>query len=60
MDLSQGYKELFPVFHVSLLQLCPNPPDRRHLDEMKTLVDREEEWEVEEVVDSKLSRGGKL
>ncbi|MBW0547294.1 hypothetical protein O181_087009 [Austropuccinia psidii MF-1] len=60
LKLPQQWKSVHPVFHVSLLepvkqsaipnrhQLPPPPP---------VLVEQQEEWEVAQVLDSKLKRG---
>ncbi|MBW0490336.1 hypothetical protein O181_030051 [Austropuccinia psidii MF-1] len=59
LKLSQQWKSVHPVFHVSLLEPVKqsNIPNRHHLPPPPLLVEEQEEWEVAQVLDSKLKRG---
>ena len=50
--------KIHPVFHVSLLTPVPRDPHPGHIPPAPpaVLVDGEEEYEVEEILDSKLVR----
>ncbi|MBW0545459.1 hypothetical protein O181_085174, partial [Austropuccinia psidii MF-1] len=59
LKLPQQWKSVHPVFHVSLLETVKNPsiPNRNQLPPPPVLVEEQEEWEVVQVLDSKLKRG---
>ena len=52
--------QIHPVFHVSLLTPYANDPlqGQAHPEAQLIEVDGEETWEVEEIYDSKRTRGG--
>ena len=58
LDLPESMSGLFPVFHPWLLHLDEaNPlPGQTNPDPPPTIIAGEEEWEVEEVVDSRIDR----
>ena len=51
--------KVHPVFHVSLLEIAPNDPlPGQHIEPPPlVIVDGEESWEVEEILDSRLITG---
>ncbi|MBW0562760.1 hypothetical protein O181_102475 [Austropuccinia psidii MF-1] len=57
--LPQQWKLAHPVFHVSLLEPVKqsNIPNKHQYSPPPVIVEEEEEWEVAEVLDSKLKRG---
>ncbi|MBW0516461.1 hypothetical protein O181_056176 [Austropuccinia psidii MF-1] len=58
-DVQPGDKSVHPVFHVSLLEPVKQSsiPNRNQLPPPPVLVEEQEEWEVAQVLDSKLKRG---
>ncbi|MBW0565357.1 hypothetical protein O181_105072 [Austropuccinia psidii MF-1] len=59
LKLPQQWKSVHPVFHVSLLEPVKYStiPNRHQLPPPPVLVEEQEEWEVAQVLDSKLKRG---
>ncbi|MBW0540421.1 hypothetical protein O181_080136 [Austropuccinia psidii MF-1] len=59
LKLPQKWKSVQPVFHVSLLKLVKHStiPNQHQLPPQQVLVEPQEEWEVAQVLDSKLKRG---
>ncbi|MBW0550972.1 hypothetical protein O181_090687 [Austropuccinia psidii MF-1] len=59
LKLPLQWKSVHPVFHVSLLKLVKQLgiPNRNQLPPPQILVEEQEEWEVAQVLDSKLKRG---
>ncbi|MBW0464699.1 hypothetical protein O181_004414 [Austropuccinia psidii MF-1] len=59
LKLSQQWKSFPPVLHVSLLEPVKksNIPNKHQLAQPPVLVEEQEEWEVAQVLDSKLNRG---
>ncbi|MBW0561846.1 hypothetical protein O181_101561 [Austropuccinia psidii MF-1] len=59
LKLPQQWKSVHPVFHVSLLEPVNQSaiPNRHQLPPPPVLVEEQEEWEVAQVLDSKLKRG---
>ncbi|MBW0530242.1 hypothetical protein O181_069957 [Austropuccinia psidii MF-1] len=59
LKLTQQCKSVHPVFHVSLLEPVTQStiPDQHKLPPPPLLVGEQEEWEVAQVLDSKLRRG---
>ncbi|MBW0555046.1 hypothetical protein O181_094761 [Austropuccinia psidii MF-1] len=59
LKLPQQWKSVHPVFHVSLLEPVKHStiPNRHQLPPPPVLVEEQEEWEVAQVLDSKLKRG---
>ncbi|MBW0534401.1 hypothetical protein O181_074116 [Austropuccinia psidii MF-1] len=59
LKLPQQWKSVHPVFHVSLLEPVKHLtiPNRHQLPPPPVLVEDQEEWEVAQVLDSKLKRG---
>ncbi|MBW0541202.1 hypothetical protein O181_080917 [Austropuccinia psidii MF-1] len=59
LKFPQKWKSVHPVFHVSLLDPVKNStiPNRHQLSPPPVLVEEQEEWEVSQVLDSKLKRG---
>ncbi|MBW0514997.1 hypothetical protein O181_054712, partial [Austropuccinia psidii MF-1] len=57
--LPQQWKSVHPVFHVSLLEPLKKSsiPNCHQLPPPPVLVEEQEEWEVAQVLDSKLKRG---
>jgi hypothetical protein len=58
IDLPEYFK-VNPVFNVDLLQLDPNDPVRnqRQAPQGPIVIDGEQEWEVQQIKDSRLNRG---
>ncbi|MBW0496871.1 hypothetical protein O181_036586 [Austropuccinia psidii MF-1] len=59
LKFPQQWKSVHPVFHVSLLQPVKQSsiPNHNQLLPPPVLVEQQEEWEVAQVLDSKLRRG---
>ncbi|MBW0481941.1 hypothetical protein O181_021656 [Austropuccinia psidii MF-1] len=59
LKLPQQWKSVHPVFHVSLLEPVRKSsiPDCNQFPPPPILVEEQEEWEVAQVLDSKLKRG---
>ncbi|MBW0515469.1 hypothetical protein O181_055184 [Austropuccinia psidii MF-1] len=59
LKLPQQWKSVHPVFHVSLLELVKQSsmPNCHQLPPPPALVEERDEWEVAQVLDSKLKRG---
>ncbi|MBW0497430.1 hypothetical protein O181_037145 [Austropuccinia psidii MF-1] len=59
LKLPQKWKSVHPVFHVSLLEQVKQSsiPNCNQLPPPPVLVEEQEEWEVAQVLDSKLKRG---
>ncbi|MBW0555408.1 hypothetical protein O181_095123 [Austropuccinia psidii MF-1] len=59
LKLPQQWKSVHPVFHVSLLEPVKqsNIPNQYQLPPPLVIVEEQEEWEVAQVLDSKLKRG---
>ncbi|MBW0524648.1 hypothetical protein O181_064363 [Austropuccinia psidii MF-1] len=59
LKLPQQWKSVHPVFHVSLLEPVKQSaiPNQHQLPPPPVLVEEQEEWEVAQVLDSKLKRG---
>ncbi|MBW0542707.1 hypothetical protein O181_082422 [Austropuccinia psidii MF-1] len=59
LKLPQKWKSVHPVFHVSLLEPVKQStiPNRHQLPPPPALAEDQEEWEVAQVLDSKLKRG---
>ncbi|MBW0588260.1 hypothetical protein O181_127975 [Austropuccinia psidii MF-1] len=59
LKLPQQWKSVHPVFHVSLLEPVKHStiPNQHQLPPPPVLVEEQEEWEVAQVLDSKLKRG---
>ncbi|MBW0547953.1 hypothetical protein O181_087668 [Austropuccinia psidii MF-1] len=59
LKLPQQWKSVYPVFHVSLLEPVKQSaiPNQHQLPPPPVLVEEQEEWEVAQVLDSKLKRG---
>ncbi|MBW0473199.1 hypothetical protein O181_012914 [Austropuccinia psidii MF-1] len=59
LKLPQQWKSVHPVFHVSLLEPVKQSaiPNRNQLPPPPVLVEEKQEWEVAQVLDSKLKRG---
>ncbi|MBW0563724.1 hypothetical protein O181_103439 [Austropuccinia psidii MF-1] len=59
LKLSQQWKSVHPVFHVSLLEPVKQSSITNHhpFPPPPVLVEEQEEWEVAQVLDSKLKRG---
>ncbi|MBW0518511.1 hypothetical protein O181_058226 [Austropuccinia psidii MF-1] len=59
LKLPQQWKSVHPVFHVSLSEPVKQSaiPNRNQLPPPPVLVEEKEEWEVAQVLDSKLKRG---
>ncbi|MBW0512598.1 hypothetical protein O181_052313 [Austropuccinia psidii MF-1] len=59
LKLPQQWKTVHPVFHVSLLEPVKHStiPNCHQLPPPPVLVEEQEEWEVAQVLDSKLKRG---
>ncbi|MBW0512254.1 hypothetical protein O181_051969 [Austropuccinia psidii MF-1] len=59
LKLPQQGKSVHPVFHVSLLELVKQAtiPNQHQFPPPPALVEKQKEWEVAEVLDSKLKRG---
>ncbi|MBW0558243.1 hypothetical protein O181_097958, partial [Austropuccinia psidii MF-1] len=59
LKLPQKWKSAQPVFHVSLLEPVKQSsiPNHNQLPPPPALVEEQEEWEVAQVLDSKLKRG---
>ncbi|MBW0574037.1 hypothetical protein O181_113752 [Austropuccinia psidii MF-1] len=57
--LPQKWESVHPVFHVSLLEPVKHStiPNQHQLPTPTVLVEEQEEWEVAQVLDSKLKRG---
>jgi Chromo (CHRromatin Organisation MOdifier) domain len=54
------YKSIYNVFHVSLLEPYWRRPSEKPNKVVPDIVDSEEQWEVEEILDHKVDwRGGK-
>ncbi|MBW0461077.1 hypothetical protein O181_000792 [Austropuccinia psidii MF-1] len=59
LQLALQWKSVHPVFHVSLLEPVKQSsiPNGNKLPPTPALVEEQEEWEVSQVLDSKLKRG---
>ncbi|MBW0591005.1 hypothetical protein O181_130720 [Austropuccinia psidii MF-1] len=59
LKLPQKWNSVHPVFHVSLLEPVKQSaiPNQHQLPPPPALVEEQEEWEVAQVLDSKLKRG---
>ncbi|MBW0495697.1 hypothetical protein O181_035412 [Austropuccinia psidii MF-1] len=59
LKLPQQFKSAHPVFHVSLLEPVKQStiPNQHQLPPSPVIVEEKEEWEVSQVLDSKLKRG---
>ncbi|MBW0555281.1 hypothetical protein O181_094996 [Austropuccinia psidii MF-1] len=59
LKLPQQWKSVHPVFHVSLSEPVKQStiPNQHQLPPPPVLVEEQEEWEVAQVLDSKLKRG---
>ncbi|MBW0513609.1 hypothetical protein O181_053324 [Austropuccinia psidii MF-1] len=59
LKLPQKLKSVHPVFHVSLLEPVKQSsiPNHHQLPPPPVLVEEQEEWEVDQALDSKLKRG---
>ncbi|MBW0593904.1 hypothetical protein O181_133619 [Austropuccinia psidii MF-1] len=59
LKLPQQWKSVHPVFHVSLLEPVKQStiPNQHQLPPPPVIVEEQEEWEVAQVLDSKLKRG---
>ncbi|MBW0537379.1 hypothetical protein O181_077094 [Austropuccinia psidii MF-1] len=59
LKLSQQWKSVQPVFHVSLLEPVKQStiPNWNQLPPPPIIVEEQEEWELAQVLDSKLKRG---
>ncbi|MBW0593519.1 hypothetical protein O181_133234, partial [Austropuccinia psidii MF-1] len=59
LKLPQQWKSVYPEFHVSLLEPVKHLtiPNQHQLPPPPVLVEEQEEWEVAQVLDSKLKRG---
>ncbi|MBW0474124.1 hypothetical protein O181_013839 [Austropuccinia psidii MF-1] len=59
LKLPQQWKSVHPVFHVSLLEPVKQStiPNGNQLPPPPVIVEEQEEWEVAQVLDSKLKRG---
>ncbi|MBW0516294.1 hypothetical protein O181_056009 [Austropuccinia psidii MF-1] len=59
LKLPQEWKSVHPVFHVSLLEPVKQSsiPNHNQLPPRPVLVKEQEEWEVAQVLDSKIKRG---
>ncbi|MBW0508002.1 hypothetical protein O181_047717 [Austropuccinia psidii MF-1] len=59
LKLPQQWKSVHPVFHVSLLELVKQSAiqNQHQLPPQPVLVEEQEEWEMAQVLDSKLNRG---
>ncbi|MBW0565362.1 hypothetical protein O181_105077 [Austropuccinia psidii MF-1] len=59
LKLPQQWKSVHPLFRVSLLEPVKHSiiPNRHQLPPPPVLVEEQEEWEVAQVLDSKLKRG---
>ncbi|MBW0466523.1 hypothetical protein O181_006238 [Austropuccinia psidii MF-1] len=59
LKLPQQWKSLQPVFHVSLIEPVKQStiPNCHQLPPPPVLVEEQEEWEVAQILDSKLKRG---
>ncbi|MBW0547571.1 hypothetical protein O181_087286 [Austropuccinia psidii MF-1] len=59
LKLPQQWKSVHPVFHVSLLEPVKQSsiPNGHQLPQPPVLVEEQEEWQVAQVLDSKLKRG---
>ncbi|MBW0565528.1 hypothetical protein O181_105243 [Austropuccinia psidii MF-1] len=59
LKLPKQWKSVHPVFHVSLLETVKHStiPNQHELPPPPVLVEEQEEWEVAQVLESKLKRG---
>ncbi|MBW0512353.1 hypothetical protein O181_052068 [Austropuccinia psidii MF-1] len=59
LKLPQQWKSVHPVFHVSLLETVKEStiPNKHQFPPPPVIVEEQEEWEVAQVLDSKLKRG---
>ncbi|MBW0482479.1 hypothetical protein O181_022194 [Austropuccinia psidii MF-1] len=59
LKLPQQWKSVHPVFHVSLLEPLKQTtiPNQHQLPPPRVIVEEQEEWEVAQVLNSKLRRG---
>ncbi|MBW0490820.1 hypothetical protein O181_030535 [Austropuccinia psidii MF-1] len=59
LKFPQQWRLVHPVFHVSLLEPVKqsNNPNKNQLLPPPVIVEEQEEWEVAQVLDSKLKRG---
>ncbi|MBW0478189.1 hypothetical protein O181_017904 [Austropuccinia psidii MF-1] len=59
LKLPSQLKSIHPVFHISLLEQVKTPtiPNRHQEPPPPVIIEEEEEWEVSQILDSKLKRG---
>ncbi|MBW0538492.1 hypothetical protein O181_078207 [Austropuccinia psidii MF-1] len=59
LKLPSQWKSIHPVFHISLLEPVKTSaiPDRNQEPPPPIIIEEEEEWEVPQILDSKLKRG---
>ncbi|MBW0588801.1 hypothetical protein O181_128516 [Austropuccinia psidii MF-1] len=59
LKLPQKWKSIHPVFHVSVLEPMKHStiPNQHQFPPPPVIVEKQEEWEVAQVLDSKLKRG---
>ncbi|MBW0570122.1 hypothetical protein O181_109837 [Austropuccinia psidii MF-1] len=59
LKLPSQWKSIHPVFHISLLEPVKTStiPIRHQEPPLPTIIEEEEEWEVSQILDSKLKRG---
>ncbi|MBW0526914.1 hypothetical protein O181_066629 [Austropuccinia psidii MF-1] len=59
LKLPSKWKSIHPVFHISLLEPVKKStiPNRPQEPPPPIIIEQEEEWEVSQILDSKLERG---
>ncbi|MBW0495725.1 hypothetical protein O181_035440 [Austropuccinia psidii MF-1] len=58
LKLPSQWKSIHPVFHISLLEpVKTSTIQNRHQEPPPIIIEEEEEWEVSQILDSKLKRG---
>ncbi|MBW0586590.1 hypothetical protein O181_126305 [Austropuccinia psidii MF-1] len=59
LKLPSQWKSIHPVFHISLLELVKTSeiPNRHQEPPLQIIIEEEEEWEVSQILNSKLKRG---
>ncbi|MBW0470849.1 hypothetical protein O181_010564 [Austropuccinia psidii MF-1] len=57
--LTSQWKYIHPVFHISLLEPVKTSkiPNRHQAPPPPIIMEKEEEWQVSQIIDSKLKRG---
>ncbi|MBW0485344.1 hypothetical protein O181_025059 [Austropuccinia psidii MF-1] len=58
LKLPSQWKSIHPVFHISLLEPVKTSaiPDRHPMPPPPIIIEEEEEWEVSQILDSKIKR----